>query len=396
MKDRAVENLIKKEGKRQAETIDLIASENFVSDDVREALGSVFTNKYAEGYPNARYYGGNAVVDELEELAQRRALALFHLSNKEWSVNVQPLSGSPANLAIYFALVPPGEKIMGMALPMGGHLSHGHIASMTGKLWKQISYGLDKKTERLDYPRIEATAKHEKPKLIVAGYTAYSRGIDWKKFRAIADSVHAYLAADISHTAGLVATGVLPSPFGHAHVVMTTTHKTLRGPRAALIFSRNDLAPKIDKAVFPGLQGGPHMNTVAGVAVALDEAAKPKFRAYAIQTVKNARTLADELQRLGWRIVSGGTDTHLFLVDTASHSVTGKEASDALERVGIIVNKNTIPFDPRGAQDPSGIRIGTAAVTTRGMKERDMKKLAVRIDNALKSVASAKKKAARA
>ena len=392
MRDREVQKLIDREAKRQAETIDLIASENVVSDDVREALGSVFTNKYAEGYPHARYYGGNAVADELEEVTRRRALSLFRLSPKEWSVNVQPYSGSPANLAVYWALVPTGEKIMGMALPQGGHLTHGHIASMTGKLWKQVPYGVDKKTERLDYTHIIAQAKHHKPKLIVAGATAYSRAIDWKKMREAADAAGAILLADISHTAGLIAGGVLPSPFPHAHVVTTTTHKTLRGPRAALIFARTDLATRIDKAVFPGLQGGPHLNQIAAVAVALEEAAKPKFKTYAAQTVKNAQALAGELAKHGWNIVSGGTDTHLFLLDTASRGVTGKEASDVLERAGIIVNKNTVPFDTRSPQDPSGIRIGTAAVTTRGMKERDMKKLAARIAETLRKTVDAKKK----
>lgn len=392
MKDKSVENLIKKEAKRQAEATNLIASENVVSDDVREALGSVFTNKYAEGYPRARYYGGNAVVDELEELTKHRALSLFHLSPKEWLVNVQAYSGSPANLAIYWALVPPGEKIMGLSLPQGGHLSHGHIASITGKLWKQIPYGVDKRTERLDYAHIVAQAKHHKPKLIVAGGTAYSRAIDWKKMRDAADAADAYLLADISHTAGLIAGGVLPSPFSHAHVVMTTLHKTLRGPRAALIFSRTDLATRIDKAVFPGLQGGPHMNQIAAAAVALDEAAKPKFKVYASQVVKNATTLASELSKAGWRIVSGGTDSHLFLVDTASRGITGKEASEVLERAGIVVNKNTIPFDTRSPMDPSGIRLGTAAATTRGMKERDMKRLAAAIDRTLTAAIAVKKK----
>jgi glycine hydroxymethyltransferase len=392
MKDKAIEKLIEKEELRQGRTVNLIASENVVSDDVREALGSVFTNKYAEGYANSRYYSGNTVVDELEELTKERALALFHLSPKEWSVNAQPYSGTPANLAILWALVPPDGKVMGMALPMGGHLSHGHIASVTGKLWKQVPYGLDKKTERIDYARVMDIAKREKPKVIIAGATAYSRIIDWKKFRAAADASGALLLVDLSHVAGLVAGGVYPSPFPYADVVMTTTHKTLRGPRAALIFSRSAHTKAIDRAVFPGVQGGPHANTIAAVAVALHEATTPKFKQYASGVVKNAAALADELQKFGWRIVSGGTDTHLFLLDTMSRGVPGKDASDALEKEGIIVNKNVIPFDPRSPQDPSGIRIGTPAVTSRGMKERDMKKLAKRIDGILRSVGTPKKK----
>jgi glycine hydroxymethyltransferase len=397
MRDKQIENLIKKETKRQKETINLIASENYVSKDVLAALGSVFTNKYAEGYSKKRYYGGNEVVDELEDLVKSRALKLFKLSPKNWSVNVQALSGSPANLAVYYALVPIGGKIMGMRLDMGGHLSHGHKVSLTGKLWKQIPYGVDKKTEMLDYGELLRIAKKEKPNLIVAGYTAYSRVIDFKKFREIADTCGAILMVDMSHFAGLVAGGVYPSPFPYADVVTTTTHKTLRGPRSAIIFSRkkklhytNDrgsnvinISERIDKAVFPGLQGGPHANNIAAVGVALYEAMQPSFKKYARQVVKNAKVLAAELQKYGWRIVSGGTDTHLFLVDTMSRGISGKVASDKLEKVGIIVNKNTIPYDTRSPVDPSGIRIGTPAVTTRGMKEKDMVKLARLISETL-------------
>lgn len=387
MKDKQIEKLIAREELRQGRVVNLIASENMVSDDVREALGSVFTNKYAEGYSNLRYYSGNEIVDELEELTKARALSLFRLSPKEWSVNVQPYSGTPANFAILWALVPPGAKVMGMALPMGGHLSHGHIASVTGKLWKQIPYGLDKRTERIDYAHVLAQAAHHKPRLIIAGATAYSRIIDWKKFRVAADAAGAILLVDLSHVAGLVAGGAYPSPFSYADVVMTTMHKTLRGPRAALIFSKREFASRIDKAVFPGLQGGPHANAIAAAAVALAEAASPKFKTYAAQVVRNAETLAGELHKLGWRVVSDGTDTHLFLIDTMSRGVTGKAAADALEKEAIIVNKNAIPFDQRSPQDPSGIRIGTPAVTTRGMKERDMKKLAKRIDGILREAA---------
>ncbi|MEK7512844.1 MAG: serine hydroxymethyltransferase [Patescibacteria group bacterium] len=392
MKDKEVKKLIEREERRQNEVVNLIASENVVSDDVREALGSVFTNKYAEGYSKLRYYAGNEVVDDLETLTKERALALFKLSPKEWAVNVQAYSGTPANLAVLWALVPLGEKVMGMALPQGGHLSHGHIASATGKLWKQVPYGLDKKTERLDYKRLAETARREKPKLVIAGFTAYSRAIEWKKFREIADAGNAILLADLSHTAGIVAGGALASPFPHADVVMTTTHKTLRGPRAALIFSRERYAKAIDRAVFPGLQGGPHANTIAGVAVALAEASKPAFARYARQVVRNAQALAGELEKRGWHVISRGTDTHLFLLDTAAHGITGKAASDALEAVGIIVNKNTLPFDTRSPQDPSGIRLGTPAVTSRGMKERDMKQIAHRIDGALRRAIDALKK----
>ena len=383
-KDTQVSKLIQKEEKRQKSVINLIASENYVSRGVLDALGSVFTNKYAEGYSGRRYYGGNAVVDEVENLARERALQLFKLSQKKWSVNVQPYSGSPANLAVYMALVPLHEKIMGMRLDMGGHLTHGHKVSATGKIWQQVPYGVNKETERLAYDELEEIAQKEKPKLIVAGFTAYPRRIDWKAFRRVADSCGAILMVDMSHIAGLVAGGAHSSPFPYADVVTTTTHKTLRGPRAAMIFSRMEHAQAIDKAVFPGLQGGPHVNQIAGIATALYEAMQPEFKKYATQIVKNARVLAEELMKKGWRIVSGGTDNHLLLVDTWAWGVSGAEASDALEDHGIIVNKNTIPFDERKPMDPSGIRIGTAAMTTRGMKEKDMKKIADRIDTILK------------
>ena len=389
MKDKTISKLIEKEIERERNTVNLIASENYVSRDVLEALGSVFTNKYAEGYSRLRYYSGNNVVDELEKAVRDRALKLFRIYPKKWGVNIQAYSGSPANLAVYLALVPLGRKIMGLGLQMGGHLTHGHGVSVTGKLWRQVSYGVDKKTERLDYADILRVAKKEKPSLIVAGYTAYSRVIDFKKFRKIADACDAYLMVDLSHTAGLVAGGVCPSPFPYADVVTTTTHKTLRGPRSALIFSRIDdreLHKKIDKAIFPGLQGGPHLNQIAAIAVALKEAAAPAFRAYARQVIKNTKALADELKRLGWRIVSGGTDTHLALVDTWMNGkgIPGKEASDRLERSGIIVNKNTIPGERRSPVDPSGIRIGTAAETTRGKKEKNMKTIARKIDSILR------------
>src|SRR3989344_901698 len=395
MKDKLIQKLIIKEEKREQSVINLIASENFVSDDVRQALGSVFTNKYAEGYPGRRYYGGNSVVDELELLTQERALKLFKLSSSKWHVNVQALSGSPANMAVYLALLPldGSGKIMGMQLAHGGHLTHGHSVSASGKFWKQISYGVSEKTERIDFDDLMKIAKKEKPHIIVAGFTAYPRKIEWKKFRAVADAVGAYLMVDMSHIAGLVAGGAHASPFPYADIVTTTTHKTLRGPRGAMIFVKKDLPAqagvrdlpsKIDKAVFPGLQGGPHENAIAGIAVALHEAAQPAFKKYAEQVVKNASALAGELALLGWRIVSGGTDNHLMLVDTWANGISGKEASDRLEIAGIIVNMNTIPNDTRKPMDPSGIRIGTAAETTRGAKERDIVELAYVIDAVLR------------
>ncbi len=390
MNDARVQKLIQKERARQKRAVNLIASENYVSDDVLTALASEFTNKYAEGYPHARYYGGNEVVDELERLTQERALALFGLSPDEWSVNVQALSGSPANLAVYYAAIPVHGKIMGLELSHGGHLTHGHTVSATGKLWKPIPYTLDPETEQLNYGTIKKIAQKERPDILVAGYTAYPRIVDWKKMREAANAGKALLMVDMSHIAGLVAGRVYPSPFPYADVVTTTTHKTLRGPRAALIFTRKsvgDLHKKIDKAIFPGLQGGPHMNTIAGVAVALKEAQSALFKKYAAQLVRNAKALAGELTRLGFRLVSGGTDTHLVLVDTwrGGRGIGGAEASKRLESAGIIVNKNTIPFDTRSPKDPSGIRLGTAAETTRGRIEKDMILLARRIAHILKN-----------
>ena len=398
MRDKEMGKLIKAEQTRQKRVVNLIASENYVSKDVLEALGSELTNKYAEGYPGARYYGGNEVVDQIEELVKKRALKLFKLDSNDWAVNVQALSGSPANLAVYSALVPLGDKIMAMSLAHGGHLTHGHKVSLTGKVWNFVHYGVDKITEQLDYGALKKKAITEKPNLIVTGYTAYPRIIDFKKIREIADVCGAYLMVDMSHFAGLVAGGVYPSPFKYADVVTTTAHKTLRGPRAALIFSKKISAgfptsnPQplisnlIDKAVFPGLQGGPHLNQIAAVGVALREAMTPAFRVYAKQVVKNAKALARELEKLGWRLVSGGTDTHLILVDVwnGGKGIGGKKASERLEAMGIIVNKNTIPFDTRSPADPSGIRLGTAAETTRGKTAVDMSKIARKIDHILR------------
>jgi len=393
MKDKEIQKLITAEQKRQKSVVNLIASENYVSKDVLIALGTELTNKYAEGYSGARYYGGNAVVDSIEDLCKKRALDLFKLSPKKWAVNVQALSGSPANLAVFLALVPQGGTIMGMNLQDGGHLTHGHKASATGKIWKQIPFGVDLKTEQIDYDALKELALTEKPHLIIAGFTAYPRKVDFKKFRAIADACGALLLVDMSHLAGLIAGGVYPSPFPYADVVTTTTHKTLRGPRSALIFSKIDsreLPKKIDKAVFPGLQGGPHVNAISAVAVALKEASTPAFKTYSAQVLKNATALSNELKTLGYRIISGGTDSHMILVDTWMNGagISGGEASDRLEKVGIIVNKNTIPGETRSPMDPSGIRIGTAGETTRGKKEKDMIAIAKRIDQTLRKTST--------
>lgn len=390
MKDTDIYKLIEKEEARQKEGVNLIASENYVSDDVREALGSVFTNKYAEGYPNARYYGGNDVVDEVETLCQKRALDLFDLDSQEWHMNVQALSGTPANIAVYASVIDIGDSFMGMNLSDGGHLSHGHKVSFTGKAWKQIPYGVACDTELIDYEALLQQAQETRPKLITAGFTAYPRVIDWEAFKNIADSVDAHLHVDMSHIGGLVAGGVYPSPFEYADTVMTTTHKTLRGPRSALIFSRIDdrkLHERVDKMVFPGLQGGPHVNQIAAVAVALKEAQDVSFKKYTQQVVGNAQALGDALGEHGWRIVTGGTDTHLLLVDVWNDGkgITGRDAEERLEQAGIIVNKNTIPFDTRTPFNPSGIRLGTAAETTRGKTEDDMKDIAQKIDAVLRA-----------
>jgi glycine hydroxymethyltransferase len=399
MKDTEIKKLIQEEIKRQKRVINLIPSENYVSKDVLTALGSIFDNKYAEGYPHARYYGGQENTDKLEVLCQDRALKLFKLNRKDWHVNVQPLSGAPANLSVYLALVPQGGKIMGLPLSSGGHLSHGQKVSMTGKVWQQIPISIDEKTEMIDYKKMEEDAKREKPNLIVVGFTAYPRIVDFKRCKEIADACGAYLMVDMSHFAGLVAGEAYPSPFKYAHIVTSTTHKTLRGPRAAIIFSREDkkvinekgkeqtIGTLIDKAIFPGLQGGPHMGQVAGVAVALKEANSTSFKKYAKQIIKNAKVLSEELSKRGWRIISGGTDSHLILVDTYmdGKGIPGKLAEEKLEKGGIIVNKNTIPGDKRSPFDPSGIRMGTPAETTRGKKEKDMKKIAEKIDSILRS-----------
>jgi len=384
MEDKVLENLIKEEIRRQKNTVNLIPSENIVSRDVLAALGSALVNKYSEGYPGKRYYAGNKIIDQIEILAKERARKLFHLS-KNWHINVQPYSGSPANMAVYYALLEPNDKIMGMSLLFGGHLTHGWKVNFSGRFYKAVQYGV-KRDGYLDYNEIRKLAQKEKPKIIVAGATAYPRIIDFKKFDQIAKEVNAYFWADISHIAGLIAAGVHPSPFSYADVVTTTTHKTLRGPRGAIIFvnrqskiaeeNKIDIASAIDRAVFPALQGGPHDNQTAAVAICLQEALSPSFKKYGQQVVKNAKTLAKELQKFGFELISAGTDNHLMLIDFTNLGISGRQAQDQLEDVGIIVNCNTIPFETRSSFDPSGIRLGTPAVTTRGMKEKEMKKIA--------------------
>lgn len=373
--DPQLHGLIAKERKRQSEVLELIASENYVSDAVLDALGSVLVNKYAEGYPRRRYYAGNEVIDQVEELAMERVRKVFNLPI-DWHVNVQPHSGSPANLAVYNALLDHKDTIMTLDLAHGGHLTHGSPVNLSGKLYTVVHYGVSKKSGRLDYTEILKMADRVKPKLILSGFTAYPRTVDFRKFREIADKVRAICMADISHIAGLVAGGVHESPIPDFDVVTSTTHKTLRGPRGAIIMCKDKYASAIDKAVFPGMQGGPHQHTIAAIAAAMKEASGASFQRYAEQIVKNAKALANSLQDFGFKLVADGTDTHLILIDLTTKGVGGKEAQRLLEEAGIVVNKNMIPYDKNTPGDPSGIRIGTAAVTTRGMKEREMSKIA--------------------
>jgi len=383
-KDSKVARIIAGEEKRQTDHLELIPSENYASAEVLEALGSVLTNKYSEGKPHARYYGGQEFVDQIEDLAVARALKMFGLSSRDWHANIQPYSGSPANMAIYLALAEPGDKIMGMKLTEGGHLTHGHPVNFSGRLFKVAQYSVNQETGLINYDEVEKIAVREKPKIIICGATAYSRLLDFEEFARIAKKVRAYLVADISHIAGLIVGGVHPSPFPHADAVMTTTHKTLRGPRGAIIICKKDLAEKIDRAVFPGLQGGPHENTIAAIAICFGEALKPEFKKYAEQVVKNAKVLADTLSRNNLKVISGGTDNHLMLVDVTSVGITGKEAEKLLEKSSIVVNKNTIPGDKNPPTIGSGIRLGTPAVTSRGMKEAEMKIIGELISNALR------------
>ena len=364
------------EERRQAEKIRLIPSENYVSSAVLEASGTVLTNKYSEGYPGKRYYEGQQFVDPIETLAIERAKRLFGVDH----ANVQPYSGSPANLAVLLALCAPGETIMGMALPHGGHLTHGWNVSATGRLWKAVQYQVRKETGRLEMNDVRVLALEHRPKLIFCGGTAIPRTIDFPAFADIAREVGAVLVADIAHIAGLIAGGAHPTPVGFAGVISTTTHKTLRGPRGGMILCNAAHASAIDKAVFPGLQGGPHNHTTAAIAVALHEAAQPSFKDYAHQIVKNAKKLAEELLVRGFDLVSGGTDNHLILVDLTNKGITGKKAAKALDRAGLVLNYNTVPFDPRKPFDPSGIRLGTPAAASRGMKESEMTAIAKWMD----------------
>ena len=370
--DPAIYNAIMAESKRQSEELELIASENYVSPAVLEAMGTILTNKYSEGYVGKRYYAGQVNIDTVETLAIERAKQLFGADH----VNVQPLSGSPANAAVYFATIKPGDKVLGLSLDHGGHLSHGHPVNFSGLLYDFVRYGVEE-NGIIDMDKVEEIALREKPKMIVAGFSAYSRSMDWKRFKEIADKIGAITFADIAHIAGLIAGGQLESPVPYFDIVSTTTHKTLRGPRGAMIMCKEAYAKAIDKAVFPGMQGGPHDHINAAKAVAFAEALKPEFKEYSRQVIANAKVLADELIKLGFTIVSGGTDNHLMLIDTmASKGVPGKDAEKALELAGISCNKNMVPYDTRSPFDPSGIRMGTPAITTRGMKEDQMRILA--------------------
>jgi glycine hydroxymethyltransferase len=377
--DPEIARLVDAEGRRQAEKIRLIPSENYVSRAVLEATGTVLTNKYSEGYPGRRYYEGQQVIDQVEQLAIERAKALFGVDH----ANVQPYSGSPANLALYLAFLQPGDTVMGMALPMGGHLTHGWNVSVTGKWFRPVQYGVRKDTGRVDFDEVRSLALAERPKLIFCGGTAIPRLIEFEQYAAIAHEVGAVLAADIAHIAGLVAGGAHPSPVPHADVISTTTHKTLRGPRGAMLMSTAEYAKAIDRAVFPGLQGGPHNHTTAAIAVALREAATAEFREYAAAIVANAAALADALLQRGFDLVSGGTDNHLILADLTSKGIGGKPAAQALDRAGIELNYNTVPYDPRKPFDPSGIRLGTPAITTRGLTPADMPRIAAWMDDAV-------------
>ena len=370
--DKVMFDYIGEEIERQQQNIELIASENFASEQVMEAMGSQLTNKYAEGYPGKRYYGGCEIVDKVETLAIDRLKKLFGADH----ANVQPHSGSSANLGVYFAVLEPGDKVLGMNLSQGGHLTHGSPVNISGEYYDFVAYGVDKDTERIDYEEVRQIALKEKPKLIVAGTTAYSRSIDFKKFADIAKEVGAYLMVDMAHIAGLIAAGLHQNPVPYADFVTTTTHKTLRGPRGGAILCKEEHAKKIDKAIFPGIQGGPLMHVIGSKAVAFGEALKDDFKGYQEQVIKNAKVLAESLEEKGLRIVAGGTDTHLILIDVRNKDLTGKEAEKLLEDVNVATNKNTVPFDPEKPFVTSGIRLGTPAVTTRGMKEEEMKEIA--------------------
>jgi glycine hydroxymethyltransferase len=377
--DPEIADLIEAEARREYEKIRLIPSENYASVAVLEATGSVLNNKYSEGYPGRRYYEGQQLIDPIETIARDRAKALFGVDH----ANVQPYSGSPANLAVFLAFLQPGDTVMGMALPMGGHLTHGWTVSATGKWFHSVQYGVRAGSGRLDQDQVWDLARRERPKVIFCGGTAIPWIIDFPFFAEVANEVGAILVADIAHIAGLIAGGVHPSPVGYAPVITTTTHKTLRGPRGAMIMSTAEYASPLDKAVFPGLQGGPHNHTTAGIAVALHEAAQPEFRTYAHQVVANAKALAAALNERGYDLMSGGTENHLILIDLTSKGIPGKPAAKALDRAGIELNYNTVPFDPRKPFDPSGVRLGTPSITTRGLREEHMPQIAAWMDEAI-------------
>ncbi|MBI4805520.1 MAG: serine hydroxymethyltransferase [Desulfovibrio sp.] len=379
IRDPQIANAIAQEIDRQVSCLELIASENFVSSAVRQAQGSVMTHKYAEGYPHKRYYGGCEFVDVAEDLARDRVKELFGCDY----ANVQPHSGSQANMGVYFSVLQPGDTILGMDLSHGGHLTHGSPVNFSGRFFKVVFYGVKKETGTIDYDALEKLAREHKPKMIIAGASAYPRTIDFDRFRAIADEVGAYLMVDMAHIAGLVATGQHPSPIGKAHFTTSTTHKTLRGPRGGLILAGEEEAKKIDSQIFPGIQGGPLMHVIAAKAVSFGEALRPEFKTYQEQVVKNAKVMASGLVALGYDLVSGGTDNHLMLVDLNNKNVTGKEAQIALDAAGITANKNTVPFETRSPFVTSGIRLGTPALTTRGMKEAEMQKVVAWIDAAI-------------
>ena len=379
--DPALLELINRETKRQEDEIELIASENYASKAVMEALGSSLTNKYSEGYIGKRYYGGNDIIDEVEALAIERCKRLFGCEH----VNVQPLSGSPANAAVYFATLKPGDKVLGLQLDHGGHLSHGHPVNFSGMLYDFTQYQVDRETGRIDMDKVREIALREKPKMILAGFSAYSRNLNWKKFKEIADEVGAITFADIAHIAGLIAGKTIESPIPYFDIVSSTTHKTLRGPRGAIIMCKEPFAKAIDKAVFPGMQGGPHDHATAAKAVAFNEALQPEFQSYAKQVIENAQAMAAELMDSGLKIISDGTDNHLMVVDVTSKGVSGKEAESVLDLVGISASRSTIPFDPRKPMDPSGIRLGTPAITTRGFDVADSRAVATAIVQAIEN-----------
>ena len=384
-----ISKLISQEFSRQQTTLSLIPSENYVTPAVQTAQASCFTNKYAEGYPGKRYYGGTEFCDEIELLCQAQAQKVFQT---EYFVNVQPYSGSPANLAAYLGMIEPGDTIMGLNLGAGGHLTHGHKVSLTAKIFNSVQYNVDPKTSLINFDELEDLALEHKPKVIIAGITAYARTVDFESFGRVAKKVGAYLLADISHISGLVATGLHPTPFGHADLVTTTTHKMLRGPRGALIFTKDEeVAAKVNKAIFPGMQGGPHMHTISAITQSLFEADTPEYKKYCAQILENAKSMVKTLKDRGFKIVTDGTDNHLWLIDLRSKNITGTEAQEKLENYGIVAIKNSIPYDPAGPFKPSGLRMGTPAITTRGLKEKDCQKLATYIAEILDEKAVSKK-----